>query len=307
MNGAVSEICLDKFKTRQFLRDICYQPSISEIDSFSDIKKLSAIFANSPVVLKAPDSSGSRGFQAFDEIGKITERDVQYTKQFSKSGKVIVEAKLERTEKLISEISVEALWHDGECKVTNIVDRVFIHDALQYKSLDFITGDVKSPGIEVGHFNPSFLPSSKMDDIRILYNNIFESLPMAEGLRSLKLDLLIDENDQVVVLEMTPRSSGGWDSCFSNIAIGGNVQRVFLDYCLGRISEKLAYDEAVAASRLLSRSFVLGIPEADASNCIGRVFYNSEVFGLDASPEIIVASAVEKFKKGEKLETLPIR
>jgi len=304
----ISEICNNKFKTREFLRDIVAQPKSYEIESFGEIEKLYPIIKDIEVILKSPDSSGSRGFKEFKGLDEIRKADFEFTKSFSRSGKVLLEEKIIKTEKGISEISAEAYFYKDKIKLVNVVDRIFTDDVKKFKSLHIFKNNNFNSAIELGHINPTTVKKPIIQKIEALYKEIFDRLINITSLDliSLKLDLMIDVNENPILLEMTPRTSGGWDSCYSNIMISGNILRTQIDYVIGIKNKLEVFEQLNSFDMANHRLVVLGVPEANSENCIGRKFYTSCLNSLDKSIESVIESAIENYKKGNELEPISI-
>ena len=305
-DSKISEICSDKYKTRNFLKNLCEQPKFKLLSSFDDLLLSREFGCDTPVVLKAIDSSGSRGFQSFSSIDEISPSNFEYTKSFSRTDEILVEEKLERSEKFISELSVEAIFFQDSVKITNMVDRVFTHDLKKFSILKSLESFNPNEAIEFGHFNPSFLNRDIIKKIKDQFLMIFKSFSSNKDLLTLKLDILIDKHQNPIVLEMTPRTSGGWDSCFSNIAIGGNLQKILIDFLLQQKNEREIFHEALSFSELNKRIFILAVPENNSPNCIGRKFYSSDIMSLHNSAEIFLSTSLNNFNKGREIEPIKI-
>ena len=250
--------------------------------------------------MKPVDSSGSRGFKEFKGIDSITNTDFQSTLGKSRTRKVIIEEKISRSISYLSELSAEAIWHDGAVKITNIVDRIFTFDLPKIKPLHQFIGRTSNSCIEYGHINPSLLPGEKIEEIHKLFIKIFEKFNPS-SITTLKLDILIDQKDRPIVLEMTPRTSGGWDSSYSNIAIGGNLQKTLLEYVTRQKNEIETYEKVSSVYDLTQRICILAAPKSNAQDCIGREFFSGQTHNLKAETDVLVSSALEKMKSGETI------
>src|SRR3990167_4107825 len=91
----ISEICRDKFKTRELLLKYgLLQPESYIVSTYEEALKIIKSQSDKAFVLKATDSSGSRGFQNIGDISSFIPDSFLYTKQYSSMGKVIVEERL---------------------------------------------------------------------------------------------------------------------------------------------------------------------------------------------------------------------
>lgn len=305
-NKHISDVCGDKHKTRKFLGNICRQPPSMLVSNHDDLSLYYKTFGSKEVVLKPLDSSGSRGFQAFRNMHEINQQDFSYTQSFSKSGEIILEEKISRSKGYVSELSVEAIYFKGDFKIINIVDRVFADDIKKLNNLQFLETLNLSEGVEVGHINPTFLPEHMILKIQNLYKKIFPNLVLDEKLVTLKLDIMIDDKDEPIVLEMTPRTSGGWDSCYSNIITGGNLLKNLLNYIMGIYSASETFNNTLSYEKIQKRVFVLGVPEDNSPNCIGRLFFAGDAAEITASLPELLEKSIIKYKIGEKIEPINI-
>jgi hypothetical protein len=276
------------------------------VSNHDDLKLCYKTFGSKEVVLKPLDSSGSRGFQAFRNIHDINQQDFSYTKSFSKSCEIILEEKISRSKKYVSELSVEALYFKGDFKIINVVDRVFVDDIKKLNNLQFLEILHLNEGVEVGHINPTFLPEQMILKIQNLYKKIFPNLVFDEKLATLKLDIMIDETEEPIVLEMTPRTSGGWDSCYSNIVTGGNLLKNLLNYVMGIYSASETFNNTLSYEKIQKRVFVLGVPEDNSPNCIGRIFFAGDAAEITAPLPELLERSITKYKIGEKIEPIKI-
>jgi hypothetical protein len=305
-NKRISNLCSDKYKSRKFLTNLCQQPLYALISHPEDIKLFDRDFGLREVVIKPLDSSGSRGFQTFKNIRKIAKKDFYYTQSYSRLKKIIIEEKVSRTIRHISEISVEAIYYQGNLKIVNIVDRFFFNDIEKINNLKFLKKLNLLEGMEIGHSNPSMLPKSIILKIKKIYKKIFKKLNVNKKLVTLKLDILIDDKDEPIVLEMTPRTSGGWDSCYSNIVTGGNLLKNLLLYIMGMHSALKTYNSTLSYDRIQKKVFVLAIPSDMSPNCIGRKFFAGNVCNINTPLQEIVDRSLIKFKNRNKIEPINI-
>src|SRR5207247_8366023 len=104
-------------------------------------------------VIKATDSSGSRGFSVIPRRQLLTREQFEYTQRMGTTGSVVLEERLEADASQISEASVETLWSQGKMYWINWVDRIFPRD-LQFFSELAVRRNLNE-GIEIGHINPA--------------------------------------------------------------------------------------------------------------------------------------------------------
>ena len=114
-------------------------------------------------IVKPADNSGSRGVYLVDEQDTKTAKEVayQHSKQFSRSGDIIIEEYMEGPE-----VSVETLSIDGECHVIQITDKL-------------TTGAPYF--VEMGHSQPTQLPSSVADEIKRVAKMAVKAIGVVNG------------------------------------------------------------------------------------------------------------------------------
>ena len=218
----ISNICRQKHKTREVLADAgLFQPRFISVDNIHDARQF-ANDLNVPVVMKATNNSGSRGFSFIESARDINEDNFNLALENGTSGKIIVEESLQPRGDIISEQSVETLWHNGKMHWLNWVDRIFRSD-LDLLGINVDNYNNLGWAVELGHINPAVHD----DEIK---NNIKELIYLAgrainfheqKGAHILKADIMLTGNGPVI-LELTPRLSGGWDSSGTTPARGAD-------------------------------------------------------------------------------------
>ena len=229
----ISQICRDKFKTRELLRDNGFlQPESYSVSSFNDAKQILHSNIKKTFVLKATDNSGSRGFQIISNSNNFSLKQFRYTQQYGTTGKVILEEQLISDSTQISEASVETLWFEGKMYWINWVDRIFPRDLQFFPDVHMQTKP--NEWIEVAHVNPAKRDFSIKKQVIFLMQNAGQALGMHQQNwgHLLKGDIFFSERGPVI-LELTPRSSGGWDSSGSSIARGADIAGGVLQMALG--------------------------------------------------------------------------
>lgn len=267
----ISAICQNKSLTRKTLSSNgVLQPICFESSNLDDVNNFISCNKQKLFVLKAPDSSGSRGFQKIAQDTLVTYEQYEYTKSFSKSGQVILEELLIPCSEGISEASVETLWVNGKMYWLNWVDRIFSIDQKYYPALNY---DNLLEGIEIGHINPSSRPYSD----KIVVKSQIEKAGMALGLHLqkgahiLKADIYFSF-DGPVILELTPRTSGGWDSSGSSLLRGANIPNGIIHISLGNDITLDNWHEYFHYQDEQRIAVVLTHIEQDAKNCLARKF-----------------------------------
>ena len=294
---AISELCRNKYLTRQRLANAgLRQPQAYICRSYQQAYE-AAVMLGSSFVLKATDNSGSRGFAAFDGVDGFSEDLFNYTLEMGTSAAVIIEERLSPSDAEISEASVETLWVNGRMRWINWVDRIFPCDLKFFPELAKLA-QLQS-GIEVGHINPASRSAVTFEQTYSSVKRAGEALGMSElsGAHILKADIYF-ATDGPVILEMTPRTSGGWDSSASSPARGADIVGGLIQVSLGVAigdAEWSRYFTFRDPSRVVA---VVSKASVAARDCTGRVFAMDSGYGDRGS---IVMGAFNKLEKGETL------
>ena len=271
VNPDLSWICWNKELSRAALREVGFaQPLFSEFKDFNS----AAAFASElkgPFVLKPTNSSGSRGFRVVQDLAEFDKETFEYTKSFGLSGSVILEERLEAAPDRIAEISVETVWSGESLIFLNAVDRIFGRDIVRFPALRNFYSDPVSEAVEIGHISPSSLSPREIFEMMEELNSGVSKL--VEQYRGdpfiLKFDL-IRTKEGWVILEMTPRLSGGWDSSLSSRVRGGRLIELSMRMAVsGEYSPDLRQLHEFHDSLI---SCVLSLPDSSLDNCIGRRF-----------------------------------
>jgi len=158
----------------------------------------------------------------------------------------------------------------------NWVDRLFRKDfdsvAHPWNAADDPYRDI-SWAIELGHLNPAEHPSQVRHEVEGLARRAGEAIGMGsqKGGHILKADIMLTTKGPMI-LELTPRLSGGWDSAHSTPERGADFIGGALRLALGdRLDEKLWRDHFAYCEpeRVIA---VLAQIRQDAQDCIGREF-----------------------------------
>lgn len=292
---AISSLCRNKYETRQRLASAgLYQPNAYLCHTYQQAYE-AATLLNAPFVLKATDNSGSRGFASFNSVDQFGESNFNYTLKMGTTGAVIIEELLNPSDDEISEASVETLWVDGEMFWINWVDRIFPCDLKFFPKLAERIR-VKS-GIEIGHINPATHSVSTLEMTRASIHKAGKVIGMdtLSGAHILKADIFFSSNGPVI-LEMTPRTSGGWDSSASSPARGADIVGGLIQIALGAViggAERDRYFTYHDPDRIVA---VMSKTTESALDCIGRIFAMDS--GYDDRKSIVM-KAYNKLEKGE--------
>ena len=272
----IAHLCRYKNRTRERLTVAGIpQPAMREARSHGEALDAAAGIGF-PIALKATDNSGSRGFSHIDRKEDLTPAAFQRARDNGTTGIVIVEELLVPQPGIIAEQSVETVWYDGEMRWLNWVDRLF------RKDFDLVPHPWNASNdpyraipwaVELGHLNPADHDARVREDVETLVRRAGEAIGMRtqRGGHILKADIMLTTNGPMI-LELTPRLSGGWDSSLSTPERGADFVGGALRLAL---AEKL--DDGIwhgyFAYRNPGRTIaVLTKVRQEAQDCIGREF-----------------------------------
>lgn len=295
LNPEISMVCRNKTLTRELLRrNGIRQPQTWFVEKLEEAQQITANSKTSMVV-KATDSSGSRGFAVLEQGQSISLAQFENALKNGTSGGIILEEKLIASSSCIAELSVETLWHNGNMYFINAVDRIFGRDIRKFAALSMYKG--LKDGIEIGHINPTNLDAvmkrRMIEEIRRCGKVLgFDKL---SGGFILKADIFLTDEGPVV-LELTPRSSGGWDSSGSSLARGANVNGGILHLAKGLAVNLEDWFRYFHFSDIDRKAVVLSHIRPDAEDCIGRKFAIASGYN---SIENLLELALIQLEKGE--------
>ncbi len=272
----IAHLCRYKNRTRERLRETGVpQPALREARTHEQAIAAGAEIGF-PIALKATDNSGSRGFSRIDSPQDLTRAAFERARENGTTGIVIVEELLLPQPDTIAEQSVETVWYDGKMRWLNWVDRLFRKD---FDSITHPWSERDDPyreiswAIELGHLNPAEHRAQVRHDVEALVRHAGEAIGMGhqKGGHILKADVMLTTKGPMI-LELTPRLSGGWDSARSTPERGADFIGGALRLALGeKLDEKLWRDHFAfrKAERVIA---VLAQVRQEAQDCIGREF-----------------------------------
>jgi biotin carboxylase len=178
----VAECCSNKILTRQaFERHGVPQPRFAIAGSVEEAVE-AASQIGFPSVVKAPDSSGSRGVVRVNNIAEMSDAFLE-AKRFTRGELVLVEEFI-----FGLEIGAQAFCVDGRCRM------VLIHD-----------DELSKPPfmIPVAHAFPSTLSPSQLLNAEVAISACVEALGITEGPSN--VDLIIDSEGNPKIIEVGAR------------------------------------------------------------------------------------------------------
>jgi biotin carboxylase len=292
IDPAISHICRNKHISRDVLRNASiYQPESLATNNFEVALNFAEKHLHN-IVVKATDNSASRGFTKVGKGNKFTKEIFDLAIENGTTGLALIEEIIEPSTTEISELSVETLWFNGDMIWLNWVDRVFKADLFKIGVAKIYDFEDIGWGVEVGHINPADHSDSIKSQIQssIFKAGVAIGMDSQKGGHILKADIMIDKDDQPVILELTPRLSGGWDSSATTPARGGDFIGGSLQLALGAddLTPKIKEYFSMRDSQKIS-SVMAGIPK-NANNCIGRVF----ALGIGSTKSESVNNAISR-------------
>ena len=272
----IAHLCRYKNRTRERLRASGIpQPLLREALTHKQAIA-AAVEIGFPIALKATDNSGSRGFSRIDRKEDLTPAAFQRARDNGTTGIVIVEELLLPQPDTIAEQSVETVWYDGEMRWLNWVDRLFRKDfdsvAHPWNVADDPYRDI-SWAIELGHLNPAEHKLQVRQDVEALVRRAGEAIGMGtqKGGHILKADIMLTTKGPMI-LELTPRLSGGWDSALSTPERGADFIGGALRLALGEKLDEEIWHNYFAYRKADRVIAVLAQVKQEAQDCIGREF-----------------------------------
>jgi hypothetical protein len=289
----------DKVRLRETLTKIgVYQPKFRKFSKESDLdlilNDLRQLFPiNSDLIVKPLGWSASKGIRIL-RLSSLTRENLAIAIQSSRNGFAVIEELLIPDGKLPSESSVETFVSGGKVSFLNMVDRIFHSDLVHFK-------DTRIPaslnvGVEYGHINPTSRSQVEIDqivrDLQKFVDHLQELGLSGDESFILKADILFSRNGPVI-LEATPRTSGGWDSSYTSPTRGMRIQELAIELSLGN---SVVREEWISPAS----GYVAVVSDANSESidCLGRTFFGGK---LSETPSLAIASALEAKDKGLSL------
>lgn len=274
ISPAISKLCRNKLLTRETLgRAGIPQPKCMSAASLNEARVALATLGRAGVI-KATDNSASRGFAYLPSSDSLTPDVYHEAVSAGTTGLVLIEQALIPRKDCIAEQSVETLWCNGKMYWLNWVDRVFRDELRFFPEVNFRGYENTNWAVEIGHLNPAIHPFSLKSAVYDMIDRAGRCLGMhrQKGAHILKADIMLTEEGPMII-ELTPRLSGGWDSSGTTPARGGNFQVGALKLAMG---ESLTLDLWMEYFELrdpgLHSSILTYIPPG-TKNCVGRKFF----------------------------------
>jgi len=251
----------------------------------------------SKIIIKPVGLSASKGMEVVSNSEKIKLSEVlKNAVGVSRQGEYIVEELLESDGKFASEASIETVVINSEVHFFNMVDRIFNSD-LKKLPVEIGLGSLKS-GVEYGHINPTTRDDREIAEIVGQLQSLVADLEK-DGLYAresfiLKADIFFSKRGPII-LECTPRTSGGWDSSFSSIVRGKPIQEIAISLSLGiNVRDKLVK----LPGQMEGFVAVISDVDEESLDCLGRTFTGSS---LKSTAHLAILDAIDKQHEGATL------
>ena len=295
INPNIAHICRNKNLTRERLTSAGLpQPKFACVDNLSDAKSFLSSIGNKGVI-KATDNSASRGFSKINFADELNEKVFEIAVKSGSTGSVLVEEEIIPIKNDIAELSVETLWFEGKMYWLNWVDRLFRDDLCYFPSLREKKIPMVNWGVEVGHINPAEHSESTKTKTENMVFEAGSAIGMCNevGGHILKADIMLT-SDGPVIIELTPRLSGGWDSSATTLERGADFQSGVIQLALGnKLNSELWNKYFDFKQPNLYASIWADIPSG-AVDCIGRRFSLGTDFDRDKSLLSAYNNSLEK-------------
>lgn len=291
LDPQISKICRNKIMTRELLaQSDLIQPIFKNFSNFEAAYQWTSQ-QKQALVIKATDNSGSRGFSLIESSQGLTRNQFEDALKCGTTGSVLIEERLFPNTNCISEASVETLWQNGEMRVINWVDRIFGRDLkflgkVSYQKVPF-------EGVEIGHINPALRKKIEKEEVEADIKKAGVAIGMVKqsGAHILKADIFFSTKGPVI-LELTPRCSGGWDSSGTSRTRGARIAEGVVHLAQGKYVSDQDWKSFFTFNDEINSVALARIPK-DAKNCIGREF---KIFSGTKSIAELVTEGIETFE-----------
>ncbi len=200
------DILCHKDKFRKFLRENHFHTP--EADGYMSVEDAVRDCENGryhfPVMVKPVDSSGSKGVVRLEDIGNCAE-SFRHALSYSRTGTFIVE---EYIEKNGYQVAGDGLSIDGK-----LVFRCFGNDHFNPKCVN--------PFVPISASFPYHMPERVQEKIHDEIQRLLTLLQMRDG--TYNFDIRIDDDENVYLMEVAPRSGGNYIPQVIQYATGVNL------------------------------------------------------------------------------------
>ncbi len=291
----ISRACRQKNLTRDILTKAGIpQPKFKCVQSLTEAQAFLSELGGQGVI-KATDNSASRGFAKLNAVSELTESVFHAAVAAGTTGHALVEEALIPRDDCISELSVETVWFNGEMYWLNWVDRLFAPDLKFFPALAGYKEEKLNWGVEVGHINPAQHPVAVKDEVHAQIKAAGLALGMGQqaGGHVLKADIMLTEAGPMII-EMTPRLSGGWDSSATTPARGADFQGGIIELALGKPLDLALWHRHFEFQNANLYAAIVASISPDAKDCVGRQFALGSDFSREQALQVSLSNLKEK-------------
>ncbi len=209
----VARKCNDKIMMRKLFKSknvekMKFQSASNYTQALSAVKKIGF-----PCIIKPDDNSGSRGITVVKSLSAVKKAFDEAIKGCYHRKEVIIEEFLQGVE-----YSVDTIVWDGKVYPCGISDRTFLKSS-KYR-------------IQSGSLTPSLLPSSIQHEMYEVMQKAASAIGVDKG--AFKGDLILVKN-KVKIIEVTARTSGGFDSQYRKpYSFGIDMLKATIDIAVGK-------------------------------------------------------------------------
>jgi biotin carboxylase len=209
----IARKCKNKILMREALKsggveDVRFQKASNFKECIS-----AAEYVGFPLYMKPSDNSASRGISRVENSNDLQEAYNNAKKALLTESDVLLEAEIIGTEH-----SIDCVLYDGVLYPAGISDRVFLEKEVFAVQTESVT--------------PSTLPSVIQEEMFDKMRSAARAIGLKYG--AFKGDLLVDSSGEIRIIEVTARTSGGYDSQYRKpLSFGIDIIKATIDIAMG--------------------------------------------------------------------------
>ena len=214
IDPSVARTCKNKVLMREALRnggveDTPFQAALTYEDCVS-----AAEILGFPLYIKPSDNSASRGITRVSNLADLEEAYMNARGSLLTESQVLLE-----TEMIGTEHSVDTVIYDGVLYPAGISDRIFLEKDVFAVQTESVT--------------PSTLPAKIQENMYQKMKEAAKAIGVNYG--AFKGDLIVDALGNVRIIEVTARTSGGFDSQYRKpLSFGIDILKATIEIAMGR-------------------------------------------------------------------------
>ncbi len=205
--------CNDKITMREILSkngisDVTFEKAKTIEEIRLAVKKVGF-----PCYIKPADNCGSRGITRIVDDSNLQDVFDRAIKSCYHRKEIIVESEIQG-----KEYSVDTIIYQGKLYPAGISDRAFLQK--------------EKYAVQIGSRTPSLLPTGIQDQMYKVMERAAKALGVDRG--AFKGDLVVDKDNNVRIIEVTARTSGGYDSQLRKpLSFGIDLMKATMDIACG--------------------------------------------------------------------------